>query len=270
MTKKLFILLSIVALTVFAYAQIPDRPNPPRLVNDFASILSNEEANQMENSLLQFAQATSTQIVVVSVPDLEGLAPSDFAFKIGEKWGVGQKGKNNGLVVLVKPKQANSKGEIYIATGYGMEGVLPDGLLNGKVIEIEIIPYFKQNNYYAGLMSGLKVIMDISKGEYTAEQYQQNVAGKGGGIIPIVIIFILIFVVLPIIKGRNNRFYAPGKSLPFWLAMSMLSGRNKHNGMFDDFSSGRGGFGGFGGDSGGGFGGFGGGSFGGGGAGGSW
>ena len=266
MKKKLIIFFYVLILAIVAYAQIPERPDPPRLVNDFAYVLKDDEAIQMENFLEQFARETSTQIVFVSVKDLQGYDPSDFAFRIGEKWGVGQKDKDNGLVILLKPKQENSKGEIFIATGYGMEGILPDGLLNGKIIEHEMIPYFKENNYFAGLMSGMKIITDISRGEYTAEQYQQK-ASDGGSIIPVIIFLVLIFVILPMIRSKNRRFYEPGKHVPFWIALTMLSGRNRHDGMFDDFSSGSGGFGGGGG---GGFGGFGGGSFGGGGAGGSW
>jgi uncharacterized protein len=270
MKKKIFVMVWVMAFALYAWAQIPERPSPPRLVNDFAGVLNSGEVSQMETLLAEFARQTSTQIVVVTVSNLQGYAPSEFAFKVGEKWGVGQKDKDNGLVVLLKPKQENSKGEIFIATGYGMEGVLPDGLLNGKIIDNEMIPYFKQNNYFAGIMGGLKIIMDISKGEYTAEQYQQSSSQKEGSLAPVIIILIMIFVVFPLLRGRRNRFYQPGKDIPFWIAMGMLSGRNRHGGMFDDFSSGRGGFGGFGGGSGGGFGGFGGGSFGGGGAGGSW
>ncbi len=249
------ILFSVVAISV---AQIPDRPVPPRLVNDFAKVLTNSEAEHLESVLVQFDQATSTQIVVVTVPDLEGYDKADFAVQLGEKWGVGQKEKNNGIVILVQPKQQNLKGQVFIATGYGLEGVLPDAVVNSTVIDNEMIPWFKENNYYKGLGSGIKVIMDITRGEYTAEQYQQKITQKSqGGFIPAIIIFFLVFIFM--IRGRRNRFYSPGKSLPFWLAMGMLSGSHRSGGSFGNFSSGSGGFGGFGG-----------GSFGGGGAGGSW
>ncbi len=240
------------------FAQIPERPNPPRLVNDFANILSQSEIDQLESGLVKFDNATSTQIVVVTVSSLEGYDPADFAFTIGEKWGVGQKGKDNGLIVMVKPKQENSRGQVFIATGYGLEGVLPDAVINSTVVDYEMIPRFKENDYFGGIVAGINVIMDITKGEYTAEEYKQNVGqNKEAGIVPALIIFILIFVF--IMRGRRNRFYSPGRSLPFWLAMGMLSGSSRSGGSFGNFSSGSGGFGGFGG-----------GSFGGGGAGGSW
>ncbi len=263
---KRLVILIIAAFTITSglLAQIPDRPTPPRLVNDFAKVLSKDEAKKMENALAHFARQTSTQILVVTVPDLQGYDRADFAYQIGEKWGVGQKGKDNGLVVLLKPKVGNSRGEVFIATGYGLEAVLPDAIVNSTIVNNEMIPRFKEDNYYGGLVAGLNVIMDITRGEYTAENYQEKVSsGSGGSGIPF---FIIMFIVLFSIfgRGRSRRFYSPGRSLPFWLAMGMMSGSHRSSGSFGNFSSGSGSFGG------GGFGGFGGGSFGGGGAGGSW
>ncbi len=263
--KKIITIIIIALLFHFSvFAQIPNRPNPPRLVNDYANVLNQKENNSLEGSLEEFARETSTQILVVTVDDLEGYDPGDYAFRLGEKWGVGQKGKDNGIVILLKPKQDNSKGQVFIATGYGLEGVLPDAIVNGTVIDNEMIPRFEKGDYFGGLVNGIKVIMDITRGEYTAAQYQQNVASQKSGGIPIIIIFILFFVIVPILRGRRRRFYSPGRSLPFWIAMGMMSGSGSHRGTFNNFSSGGGSFGG------GGFGGFGGGSFGGGGAGGSW
>lgn len=257
--KKIIIFITVIlGIAAISVAQIPERPVPPRLVNDFANVLSQSEIAQLEDSLVQFARTTSTQIVVVTIPDLEGNDPGDYAFRLGEKWGVGQKDKDNGIVILVKPKQGNSKGQVFIATGYGLEGVLPDAVVNSTVVDYEMIPRFEENNYYRGIAGGVQVIMNITRGEYTAEQYNQQYAqNKEGGVIPAIVIFIIVFIIM--MRGRSKRFYSPGKSLPFWLAMGMLSGGRGSGGSFGNFSSGSGGFGGFGG-----------GSFGGGGAGGSW
>ncbi|PIF06226.1 MAG: hypothetical protein CSA36_02790 [Draconibacterium sp.] len=269
MKQFICIIVWVTGIAYIAIADIPEKPNPPRLVNDFAGILSSDERSLLENNLVQFDRETSTQIVVVTIDDLEGYDPGDYAFRLGEKWGVGQQGKNNGIVVLLKPKQDNSKGEVYVATGYGLEGVLPDAIVNRTVIDYEMIPYFRQNQYYEGLAAGIKVIEDITRGEYTADQYQQQCVSSNDGILPGILFFVIIFIVYQVIASRRNRFFEPGGKLPFWLALWLASGRNNYNGTFGDFSSGRGGFGGFQG-GGGGFGGFGGGSFGGGGAGGSW
>ena len=263
MKRLIIILLTLIAFSSYTLAEIPERPTPQRLVNDFAGVLSRSEVNQMENSLSQFARQTSTQVVVVTIPDLDGYDKADYAHQLGEKWGVGQKGKDNGIVILLKPKTNESLGQIDIATGYGMETVLPDGLVNRDLLEAEMIPRFRENDYFGGLAAGINVIMDITRGEYTAEDYQEKVSsGGGGGSIFGLLFFILLFVLLG--RGRSRRFYSPGRSLPFWLAMGMMSGSHRSSGSFGNFSSGSGSFGG------GGFGGFGGGSFGGGGAGGSW
>ncbi len=264
MRKIVIILIALITTTTTLLAQIPDRPTPPRLVNDFANVFSKGEVQEMENALVQFARQTSTQIVVVTVPDLDGYDRADYAYQIGEKWGIGKKGKDNGLVVLLKPKVGNSRGEVFIATGYGLEAVLPDAIVNSTIVNEEMIPRFKQNDYYGGLAAGLNVIMDITRGEYTAENYQEKVSSGGnrGGFPFIIFLFIALFSIFG--RSRSRRFYSPGRSLPFWLAMGMMSGGHRSSGSFGNFSSGSGNFGG------GGFGGFGGGSFGGGGAGGSW
>ncbi len=264
MKKIIILLVALLGFTSILRAQIPERPTPQRLVNDFAHVLNEGEVNEMENALVQFAKQTSTQIVVLTVADLDGYDKADYAQRVGEKWGVGQKDKDNGLVVLLKPKTEDSRGEIFIATGYGLEGILPDAVVNNAVVSNEMMPRFKQNDYYGGLAAGLNVIMDISRGEYTAEQYQEKVSGggRGAGIPFFILLFVLFFSLFG--RSRRRRFYSPGSSLPFWLAMGMMSGSHRSSGSFGNFSSGSGSFGG------GGFGGFGGGSFGGGGAGGSW
>jgi uncharacterized protein len=213
-----------------------------------------------------FNDSTSTQIVVVLVKSLSGYDKNEFARLIGEKWGVGQKGKNNGAVLLVKPKYADDKGEACIQTGYGLEGVIPDALAK-RIVEQEMIPNFRDGNYYAGIDAATSAMISLAKGEYTADQYTSRKAKKSnpyGLIIPIIIMVI----VFTLIRGSRGRGMSVGKSLPFWTAFWLLGSMGRgQSGSWSDFSGGSGGFGGGGS---GGFGGFGGGSFGGGGAGGSW
>jgi uncharacterized protein len=271
MKKIITVLLTfIVSLSLFA-KDLPSRPNPPTLVTDYANILSKNEKAQLESKLVDYFASTSTQIAVVTVPTLDGNEISDYAFKLGEKWGIGDKKFNNGILVLVKPKSSASRGQAYIAVGYGLEGAVPDAT-SKQIIENEMIPFFKANNMYGGINSATNVLIDITAGEYNHQQYAKNV-GSAGGFNPFILI-ILIFFVFPMLFGRRRRgMYSAGgrgSSLPFLLALGMLGGsRRGHSGMYNDFSSGSGSFGG-GGNSFGGFGGFGGGGFGGGGAGGSW
>ncbi len=257
MKKIIIVLIAVFSFVSVLHAEIPERPNPPKLVNDFAGVLDKNKSSQLEGALVQFERETSTQIVVVTVADLDGYDPGDYAVRLAEKWGVGQKGKDNGIVVLLKPKVGNSKGQVFIATGYGLEGVLPDAIVNGAIIDNEMIPRFKQDNYFGGLVAGIKVMMEITRGEYTAENYQESVKGEGSAV-PF-FIFIVIIIISIFGRGRRRRFYSPGRSLPFWLAMGMMSGGRSGGGSFGNFSSGGGSFGGFGG-----------GGFSGGGAGGSW
>ena len=262
----LSVFLVVFALSSFAQA-IPERPNPPRLVNDLANVLSEQEKQQLESELVEFDRSTTTQITIVTVKSLEGTDVSDFAFKLGEKWGVGSKDKNNGIVIVFKPKTGNEKGAVFVAVGYGLEGIIPDAVANREVVNNEMIPHFKQNDIYGGLEAGTKVLMSLASKEYTAQAYAQKAGkkkaqGGGGGVF---VIILIIIVLISLFRGGRGRNYNSGGSLPFWLALGLLGGGNRGGGSFGGFSGGGGGGGG-----GGGFGGFGGGSFGGGGAGGSW
>lgn len=268
MIKKQIILIVALFIGLCAFAQdIPQRPQPERLVNDLAGVLSADEVNQLERELDDFSNRTSTQIAVVTVPDLNGYDPSDFAVRLGESWGVGQKGKNNGIVVLFKPKTAESRGQVFVAVGYGLEGIIPDAVANRDIVDNEMIPRFKQGDVYGGLHNGVKVIMGLASQEFTAQAYHEKVTSNSGGgsAIGIILFFGLIAFILSLMKRRRG-YYTGGSSLPFWLLMGTMMNSGSRHGSWGNFSGGSGSFGG----GGGGFGGFGGGSFGGGGAGGSW
>lgn len=259
------VLAGVMLLAVFSPGlsqDIPARPQPPRLVNDMAGVLSSEEAAQLESLLVQFDRTNSTQIAIVTVPDLRGYDISDYAFRLGEAWGVGQEGFDNGFVVLIQPKTEESRGRVFIATGYGVEEYVPDAVAK-RIVETEMIPLFNQNEYFAGIKQGVDILISLTEGKFTPREYMEQTEGSGAGW---GILLFLIFFIVFILRSRKNRYHTMGSDLPFWAALFLLgsSGRS-HSGHFGSFSSGSGGFGG-----GGGFGGFGGGSFGGGGAGGSW
>ena len=257
----LIILLSIATISVIAQ-DIPERPNPPRLVNDLANVLSDQEKQQLESELVQFNDQTSTQICIVTLPSLNGMEISDLSFKIGEKWGVGQKGKNNGIMIVFKPKSGSEKGAVFIAPGYGLEAVIPDAIAN-RIVSQEMIPHFRDGDIYGGFLAAATVLKSLASQEFTAADYEKKTGGqkseKGGG--GFFIVIMIIIVLISLFKGGRGGHYNSGGSLPFWLALGLLGGGNRGGGSFGGFSGGGGG---------GGFGGFGGGSFGGGGAGGSW
>lgn len=273
MIKKLTLLFALSFLSLASLNAndcIPKPQTPPRLVNDFAGILSTSIANQLETRLVVFNDTTSTQIAIVTVNSLCDYDASSFAFELGEKWGVGNAKFDNGIVMLIKPKVGNSKGHAFIATGYGLEGVLPDAIAK-RIVENEMIPYFKRNDYEGGVLNGLQAIIDITGGEYSAENYNsRNKRSKSIPIFPFLFILLFIFIML-LGTIKRARGYSRRNNTSLWLALWLMgSSTNRHKGYYDNFGNGGGGFGGFGGGSGGGFGGFGGGSFGGGGAGGSW
>jgi len=254
------------SLTSNAQEEFPARPEPPRLVNDFAGLLSAEQQASLENKLVGFNLKTSTQIAIVTVKSLSGYDPGDYASKLAEKWGIGQKGKNNGILILVKPKLANEKGEVYVEVGYGLEAVVPDAVASQALIRGELLPAFKQDDYFKGLDRSTDVLISLTSGEFTADQYVKavNKKGKSGGIGGFALIMIILVIIFLFKRGgSNSRGIGTTQSfLGGMLLGNMLGG--SHSGSWGGFSGGGGSSGG------GGFGGFGGGSFGGGGAGGSW
>lgn len=249
---------------------IPARPVPPRLVNDFTGVLSPEQASALETRLVAFNDSTSTQIAVVIVPTLNGYDKADFATRIGQEWGVGQKGSDNGVVILIKPKTADERGDVFIGTGYGMDASLTDAVVN-RITDLEMIPHFKNNDYYSGIDVAVSRIMELTSGQYSSDQYLKR-KNKTGSFIPILVIIGLIILFSGAFSRNRKNHHSIGHDLPWWMLLWGLGSMGSGNrGNWDDFSSGRGSFGGWGGGSNsGGFGGFGGGGFGGGGAGGSW
>ena len=126
LVSRLYHLVFLLLLAGNLFAQVPARPQPQRLVNDLSGLFSSRQVQVLERALVDFADSTSNQIVVVTVPELYGYDKAELAYEIGQQWGVGQKEFDNGLVILIKPKTAYSNGEVFIATGYGLEGAVTD------------------------------------------------------------------------------------------------------------------------------------------------
>jgi uncharacterized protein len=263
---KNIIVTSLLFTGLFVKSQdVPEPLSPPRLVNDYAGILSQNQLRQLEQKLVRFDDSSSSQIVVILVKTLNGLTEVEFADRVGEKWGVGQKGKNNGIVVLVKPKYGNDDGKTWISVAYGLEGAIPDAICK-RIVENEMIPYFKAGDYFSGIDKATNTLISLARGEFTADQYKKKTGGGAAGIlIPIIIIIIIILFMR---RNSGNHYSTGSKGTSIWTALWLASmmGNRGGGGSWGDFRSGGGSFGG----GGGGFGGFGGGSFGGGGAGGSW
>lgn len=260
------IIALLVSISLFAAdSDFPKVPNPPRLVNDFAGMLNTQEQAELEARLLKYEKESSTQITIVTIKNLGGYEISQYAVELGKRWGVGQKGKDNGVLILASLDDH----KVNISTGYGLEGALTD-IMCGRIIRNEIVPEFKKGNYYRGFSKGADAVILATKGEYKAEEDYNH----GKKRLPAWAVFAIIIAIIVIAKaiskggggGNGGGGYMSGRGfsdVATGMLIGELLGGGRHRG---------GGFGGggFGGGSSGGFGGFGGGGFGGGGASGSW
>jgi uncharacterized protein len=264
MKYLLNITLLFFATSVFSQTEIPDRPNPPKLVNDYTNTLSAQEQQQLEQKLLAYNDSTSTQLTILIIDTYGEHEPSDYNIKVAEKWGVGQKEFDNGIIISL----AIDDREMFISTGYGMEDRITDAATT-VIREDYMKPAFKAGNYYKGLDAATSVIFDLAAGKYTADKIKDNNGGSGIGLGAFLILFFIIITIISRIRNVKNNHMGSGRSggLGFLAMMLLMGSGGSHRGSYGDFNSGGGGFGG---GSGGGFGGFGGGSFGGGGSGGSW
>jgi uncharacterized protein len=222
-------------------------------------MLSDAEESALSQKLAAYADTTSTQIIVVTLPSLEGAEIADYAVALGRTWGVGQQGQDNGVVILVSREDR----DVFIATGYGIEGAIPDAVAS-RIVRNVIVPSFREGNFYAGISQAADHLISAARGEFTAEKVSSPRRGeraRDGA--PVFILFIIAYFVISAIRhGKRGGGGDGGK--PY---------RRSRGGLPLIIWGGGGGFGGGGGGfGGGGFGGFGGGggSFGGGGAGGSW
>lgn len=223
-------------------------------VTDFTNTLSYDEWRTLESQLKTFEDSTSNQVVVLIIPTLGNNEIRDFGIRVTEKNKIGQKGKDNGVLLLI----AKNDKEMTIEVGYGLEGVLPDALCD-QIIRHEIRPYFQQGNFFGGIESGITAIMQATKGEYKASRRSNNVFSWGAMLLAFGIFFVLFSSLFT--GGRRYGITSRGyRRSSYWGGWG--------GGGFFGGGFGGGGFGG----GGGGFGGFsgGGGSFGGGGASGGW
>jgi uncharacterized protein len=244
MTKKIisFLLFFWVSLALIA-KEIPAKPNPPRLVNDYVNVLDAGQQEALEAKLKAYSDSTSTQIAIVIEQSLEGDDDFDYSQRLAEGWQIGMAGKNNGLLIYV----AIGDRKIRIQNGYGLEATITDAF-SRRLIEEVIKPNFKQQAYYEGLDQATTFIIQKASGEFVNDDF-----GNGSGedsFIPylIIISFIILMFFLSSRGGKGGRGLHHGPS-PFMgtFGSSGYSGGSSSS-----------------------FGGFGGGSFGGGGAGGSW
>jgi uncharacterized protein len=252
--KKIYFSFVLLFCGIMVFAQqMPDRPNPPRLVNDFTNTLTADQVQTLENKLVALDDATSTQIAVVIVPSTNGVTIADYNVELMRKWGVGTKKNNNGVILLI----AKTDRKLDITVGYGVEGALTDAT-SKSIIDDIIVPSFKGNDYYRGIDQGTDAIVQAVKGQYT-EPRDKKAGRSGGGSFIFIIILIVIFLIISRRGGgggggtfMSRRGQTGIGDAIFWNVLLNSGGRGGGGGGWGGGDSGGGGFGGFGGGSGGG------------------
>lgn len=229
------LLLGLIMAQAWAL-EVPEKP--AGWVTDLTGTLSREEIIKLNKKLAAFEKETTNQIVVLLIPFLKGDNLEDFSIRLAEKWKVGQKGKNNGVILLI----VKNDRKIRIEVGYGLEGALPDALA-GAIIRQEIAPRFRAGQFYQGIEAGLKAIMAATKGEY-----KRRAVGSQKGNFSIwwpILFFIMFFGVGAIMHHLSKRRYYYSGGSRGWYAGGIWGG-GFSGGSFSGggFSGGGGGFGG--------------------------
>lgn len=248
--RRICILLVFVTLSFFAYAQ--NLPQPTGWVNDFAGVISPEYKEKLSSLIEELQQKTTTEIAVVTVNSISPYGEIEYARLLFDNWKPGKKGKDNGVLVLLAVKERRWR----IETGYGIEGILPDGLC-GEIGRNYMVSYFKEGKYSEGLFYGaLKISQIIAKNANVSLNASRDIKEivveskiLFNSLVPIFAMGFLILSIFLSYKGRKNRHYYDGGS---------YGGGGFGGGGFGGggFGGGGGGFGGGGGGGGGAGGGF--------------
>jgi uncharacterized protein len=221
---------------------LPPSPNPPRLVNDLADVLSAEQERILEQKLLAYEDSTTNQVAIVLIKTLDGYDVADYAVQLALAWGIGSK-KNNGVLLLVAMEDKKSRIEV----GYGLEPVITDAV-SARILREDLKPNFKDQRYFEGLDLATDHIFKAAAGEFKAEAgavKKKKKRSKGWGIGTF---FVFVLVVWLISRNSRGGRGGGGGFLTGMLLGSLLNSGRRHS-NWGDFSSGSGSFGGFGGGS---------------------
>ena len=192
--RKVPILVVLFFLFIGFFAYSLGVPKLEGRVNDYANMISPAVRNELEAKLKAIEYTDSTQIVILTIPSLQGENLEQFSIKVVDKWKIGQKGVDNGVLLLV----SRDDRKVRIEVGYGLEGVLTD-LLAGRIIDYEILPAFKAGDFDAGFTRGVDAIVQAVKGEYKATAKPKNTEKESSGsrFFPFFILFMIIALISP-------------------------------------------------------------------------
>jgi len=222
-------------------------PKPAGYFNDYAGVVSKDQALRLNEKLAQFERETSNQVLVAVFRKMEtDSSIEDFTQRVAQAWGVGKKDRRNGTVLFVFVDDR----KMFIQVGYGLEGVLPDATAF-DITERHIKPYFKTNNYADGLATGIDLIGRAIRGEYTGDgktNAERSSRKSGGGQILFLVIFVIIVLIVMRSSRRRRGYGYSSLGGPFIGGWSSGSGggwsSGSSGGGFSGFSGGGGSFGG--------------------------
>jgi uncharacterized protein len=215
--KKVFCLLILFLLCLPFAAYGVDVPRLHGYVNDYAGMISPSVKSKIEEELRVFEQSDSTQIVILTIPSLEGEEIEEFSIKVAEAWKIGQQGKDNGILLIVSKQER----KIRIEVGRGLEGKLTD-LMAGRIIDQVIKPRFKQADFDGGFITGVSALIAGTRGEFKGEERPFQRRQKGP---PPFLTFLLFFGIFILILGSVSRILggiAGALGLPAFVYLALL------------------------------------------------
>jgi uncharacterized protein len=229
------------AVPVHAEGEIPRNEG---WVTDLGGFLTPQQETSLETLMESYKRGSGIEIALLTVPDLGGRPIERYALEVARAWGIGQKERHNGALLVV----ARAEHKIRIEVGRGLEGNITDGIA-GRIIRGVITPQFKQGHYYEGLRDGIEAMQAAAGGDY-AQIPQERVrrSSRSGGLIGFLPLLFILFIVTRILHGGGRRGGRGGGLLTGMLIGSMLGGGGRSSG--GGFGGGGGGFGGFGGGGG--------------------
>ena len=239
LTLCVAVFLALNAINSHAAEVIP--PKPDRYFNDYAGVVSNEAAYRFNEQLAQFERETSDQVLVavwLTMPSESSI--EDFTQRTFQAWTVGQKAKNNGVVLFVFVKDRRMR----IQPGYGLEGALPD-ITCDQIIRNGIAPHFKSGDYEGGLAAGIDLLFKAIRGEYKGSDktVAERHRGSGAfGLLPFIIFVVVLIIISRVMRRLGGYGYSSGRGGPVFLPMGGGGGgwSSGGGGGFSGFSGGGG------------------------------
>lgn len=196
MKNKAAVLFLVLGSMFYANAnlsalEIPARPTG--YVNDTIGLLTGQTKASLEATLADFEKTTSNQVVVAIFNSLDGQSLEDFSIRLAEKWKIGQKDKNNGVILLIFKEDR----KVRIEVGYGLEGALPDALCS-QIIRNEFVPAFRAGDFDGGVQKAVSAIIGATRGEYKAKRSGGELSDSGKGFFNIALLLFIVFWVAPV------------------------------------------------------------------------